>query len=294
MPPWLTCPLGGGEFQGRYHADFHSAVSRDRGLGSFEPLVVAPIEQCPNGFLIAKPNYSKAELAQIAKLIAEPAFVKLRGRATYEQLWWLRRAEGADPYALAELLYLAAREMHASPVNELRQSTLYVAAVAQLPFNFERKDRWFQANLRAVNLWREQGRFEEAKELLVALSNDALKPAGNKSNDELHALSLLIEERNSDSYPVTLRKPEQAAYSCLDSGRSLTKSEQIHCASREVREAMKQECRRSGYGAAAAQLHAACSQFRRFDDIISALAIALALLLLALTFRGLTRSETHS
>ena len=294
IPTLYICPLGGEEFQGKFSVRAHSSSPEDDGGTIFEPLVVIPLEQCPNGFLLAKPDYSKDELVRLSRLIRNPAFVNLREHPTFEQLWWLRRAEGADSYELVELLYLASREKHYDLSSRKRQVRTYLEAVAQLPFSENRKDRWFRAYARAANLLREQEHFEDARKLLSIIIADGRSPTDSKALSGVQALSVLIDERNSARLPITFGPTDFSAFACLESDRPPSNSEQLHCATREVRKAMKLRCLDPEASDLSGRHPPACRQFGRYDDIIPPLAIALALIFLALTFRGLKRSERHS
>jgi hypothetical protein len=290
-PDWYVCPLGGEKFSSMLRAEHYSKTQEEMKGTIVGPLATMPIVQCPNGFLIAKPNYSDDEIALIAILVSRPEYAALRKRPTYERLWWLRKAQGADPFELAELRFLADRELSVYRYDDQDGlARAYLQTIASLPFQKSRGFDWFRAYLRAVNILRERGRFAEAKQLLASINVKELKPPAKQVDLEVLALSELIDERNRERFPVTLGAPAAVAYTCLEADPSLTKSEQIRCDSNELRLAMKQVCRKFAGSESAQYAPEGCRQIRRINDIISALAIALALLFLALTFRGLNRS----
>lgn len=291
-PDWYVCPLGGEKFSSMLSAEFYSEGRDELIVG---PLAVRSMVQCPNGFLLAKPSYSDEEIARLAALIVKPAYVGLSERPTYQRLWWLRKELGADPFELAELRFLAEREMPIFKYDDTDgPAREYLQTLSSLPFQESRRFDWFRAYLRAVNILRERERFAEAQRLLTIISTDGLKPTDGKSLSEVRALSLLINERNSDRFPATLGTPEGVSYICLEPGRPLTESERVRCSSREVRVAMKQHCQKFVDRGNSQYAPDSCRQFSRINDIVSALAAALALLFLVLTFRGLSRFETHS
>lgn len=297
IPSDFKCPLGGEVFKGRFQASGYKKIS-DSAVGM--PLgapFVWPIEQCPNGFLIAKSRYSSAELRELSKLIARPEYRALRDHPTFEQLWWLRREQGADSYELAQLSLLAAREALFSGEGPQRLTAKYLVEIGELPFAAERSDDWFRAYLNGVNLLRQQGRFAAAQKVLSAISVEALQPNDPSLRKAAVSLNLLIEERIDSRLPVTLDNLEGAAAICLSPNRGLGQSEVVRCASLDVRRIMRDQCQL--YGRRFPNDYPTCQSALFYNDIAALMSVLLAALLLSATFWQLRKSDpkrsgTHS
>lgn len=235
----FTCPIGGEEFSSYSIGSYSSFGQRPDGR-SYGTLPIFPLTECPgNGFLLIQDEYTEGELALLGETVASAEYQAMRtGETSYYRAWWLLGKIGADPYRLASVLLRASWEADSRPELKARYQAAFVNAALALDPAAGADSEWFWLNLRAANILREQGRFDEAQALLATLDRPGTLP---NDPDELEGARYLIDglkelaaEANPFNEPTNLIPAREASFRCVIDRDALTGAEARACADTEI------------------------------------------------------------
>jgi hypothetical protein len=167
----MTCPIGGEKFKARMAM---SGTAFGQNLDRRQVGAIAspwPLAKCPsNGFVLYKREFSDAEIARLAPIVASTEYRALQATETNHYLAaYLKRHLGADPQALFDSLLAATWEAE----RDGRYPRYAAEALAELEKVLKDPDLSFEdsralAQL-AAELERRLGRFDAAKGRLDGL-----------------------------------------------------------------------------------------------------------------------------
>lgn len=263
----IACAVGGKKFEHVRTASYSTWGTRLDGkpYGSWE--FPNPLPVCPDNGLVMFDEFSKAQVATLARLIADPEYRVMTDRDTpYYRAHWLHRRLEGNPVDTAWLLIQASWEADGAPDLKRRYQQEYVAAIRGLPREGD-VDTWTIMQLRAVNGLRELGDFEAAQALLASVPlaefdvpvpeehTDGTTPSGLgkvlTNYEEIRAakrkrgflaqaetLRRLIAERDAASEPLRLMPAREAAARCKSEAGSLSEADTAFCRSEDMKTAM--------------------------------------------------------
>jgi hypothetical protein len=170
----LTCPIGGEKFTTRMVGSgtaFGQYLDRRQYGATASPW---PLAKCPaNGFVIFKAEFTEAEIARLAPIVASADYRALQASETnYYLAAYLQRRLGAAPHDVFPTLLAATWEAGADERNE-RYDRYAAEALATLERVLAKPDATFEDPLGhaqlAAELERRLGRFDAAHRRLSAL-----------------------------------------------------------------------------------------------------------------------------
>ena len=203
FPEQFTCPIGGEVFEDYVIGSFSSFGQRPDGR-AYGTLPVYPLVECPgNGFLLFEKEFTAEEAALLTPAVGSAEYQAMRQSETsYYRAWWLMRALGRPPEALASALLAASWESDDDAPRKARYQRAFVEAADQISPTAE---DWFYYNLRAANALRELARFEDAEHRLRVLEASDAWPADPDERGGARflfdGLRLLVAESNSHAEP---------------------------------------------------------------------------------------------
>ncbi|MFM5953778.1 MAG: hypothetical protein ACKOPE_05705 [Novosphingobium sp.] len=282
----IVCPVGGQRFFVRGNPEMRRRIEAEPSGRYLGRAAEDPFERCPNGYVIYKDRYSRAELEALARLIRDPGYKALADRPTYRSLWWIRKQQGADAFELADLLGKANRECFFGKDRQIEIAD-FLAAVAQLPYTRTRHAEWFRLNLLAANELRIAGHSAGARKLLEALTAPALNPSPVELA-QLRTIATLVEESNIKRFTVALDDPEAVQSGCLmlRGDKRSTRSEADYCATPAVRHATAAYCRATAFDHKWDPQYSDCTYKHPGDWLVPPIAALTALLLMAAMLFG--------
>jgi len=217
----VKCPLGGQEFSHTTTASYSTFGSRPDGKPYANWLLPLMLPICPVNGLVVYRDFSEAEVARLADLIATPAYRELRNTETaYFRAAWLERTLAPGAESVAWLLLQASWEADGAPDQRARYLRDFATTAAAL--KVEPGLPTIGLQLRIANAWREVGEFDRARGIVQGLSFDA--PADTRdaradlkgTRDYADRLLKVIDRRDSGSEPLDLLPPQIAAQICAD------------------------------------------------------------------------------
>lgn len=239
----FVCPIGGEEFKARVVVSNSSFGQRPDGK-LYSPLPVYPVVECPqNGFLLFDENFTEEELQILEEAIATTEFQAMRETDTqHYRVWWLKNKVQRDEVSQLSSLLRAGWETD----HDYDRKVKYQSQFANLALSMDRTDEnaavWFHYNLRAVNILRELGYFDEGLKRLEFLMKPEYLPQDDQEKegaqffaDELRAL---LEQKNPFFEPANLVPTRVAIFRCVAPKSPLTDAENTACASEEVTKAI--------------------------------------------------------
>jgi hypothetical protein len=182
MPVERTCPVGGAKYPS-FEIGSTSSFGSRLDLRRIGPEGHLPTVECPNGFVVfkAEDEFTPAEIATLTPVVASAAYqAARRDEPIAARTVLLRRALGASEADLRHLLLLAAFQAEDAQHEDTRQKYLALAASAYDAFlaaHAVRDDEWWVATIRAAEIARQRGRFDDA--IRIADSVAALTPPGD-------------------------------------------------------------------------------------------------------------------
>lgn len=191
----FICPLGGKPFDQDVGYSSFPLITLPDGSWLGDLLIDAQIPVCPDNGLVILPDYealrqghanrmpyhayTPAERARLSALIADPAYVALKGDGRHAQAYWLATQLGSPAFDRFELLQRA--------TWAARPATLRLRLVERLAADgpglidaagvSESEKRFHR--LYIVNALRELGRFDDALALLEKVSAAPHQPASD-------------------------------------------------------------------------------------------------------------------
>lgn len=222
----MTCPVGGEAFSAWQATMYSTYGERPDGRPfSYMPFPF-PLPECPGNHLVVFDNFSDAEQAALATLIASPDYAKLvaDGEGQHYRAFWLAtrlgRPEGDALGWLHQALWATtpgANDGPDDPANAARRQRYareFVARVHALPAETSVADRlWLTA--RAANQLRQLSDFAGAE----AMRKAALPLVGQHGTDKnwgvyLDKLGRVIARRDASPEPLDMIPSEVAADHC--------------------------------------------------------------------------------
>ena len=217
-----TCPVGGERFTHQTTASYTTFGQRPDGkpYGSWTFPLALP--QCPGNGLVMYRVFSRAEIARLPALLADPAYVELRQTQTpyYRAAWLEHQLQPRSP-ATAWLLLNASWEAEDGSLRKARDQDEFIDAVAVLAPATEPREQ-FALRVRAANAMRELGRFDAAAAALKALPRQALEADPDRPawTDFLARLESAIARGDRSPEPLDLIPTRIAAGFCLGDERA--------------------------------------------------------------------------
>lgn len=217
-----SCPVGGERFEHQTIDAYATFGQRPDGkpYGSWVFPVTPP--QCPGNGLVMYRTFSKAELARLPALLANPVFVELRQTQTpfYRAAWLENQLSPRSP-ATAWLLLNASWEAEDGSLRKARTQDEFIDAVAVLAPAATPLEQ-FALQVRAANAMRELGRFDAAAAALKAMPQGGLEGDPNRPAwlDFLAKLDAAIARGDRDPEPLDLIPARIAAGYCLGDARA--------------------------------------------------------------------------
>jgi hypothetical protein len=239
----FVCPVGGEKFESYVIGSYSSWGQRPDGR-SYGTLPIYPIVECPgNGFLLFQEEFTPEDIARLEPLVASAEFQAMRSIETPNyRVWWLRSKLGREPIELASSLLRASWESDQEFERKARYQAAFVAAATGLQRTDANAETWFWFNVRAANALRELGHFDQAALLLDRVDRPERLPTDPEQLEGarylIDGLRKLVAENNPVPEPANLIPAREAALRCVVHRVAPSPSEQVACASAEVREAI--------------------------------------------------------
>jgi len=239
----FVCPIGGEEFEANVVLSNTTWGQRPDGK-PYSALPVYPVTECPqNGFLLFDENFTEEELQILEKATGTAEFQAMRETDTqHYRVWWLKNKVQRDEASQLSSLLRAGWETD----HDYDRKVKYQSQFANLALNMVRTDEnaavWFYYNLRAVNILRELGYFDEGLKRLDFLMKPEYLPQDDQEKEGAlffaDALRALLEQKNPFFEPANLVPERVAIFRCVAPKSPLTDAENTACASEEVTKAI--------------------------------------------------------
>lgn len=264
VPQTMKCPIGGKSFThittGSYSIWGYRPDGKPYGSWDF-PL---KLPKCPGNGLVLFDEFGREELKRLEALVGSQEYRAIRDKETrYYLAAWLMERLGRPPVEVAWMVVQASWEADGSPEVKRRYQAEYIDRIRKLEKTGDGTD-WLLMHNRAVNGLRELERFDEARALLASLdlkpldvpipeekkgaatpsglgyqvlNHEEIREAKRKRAflDQFKTLGELIEARNSDSEPLRLIPPREAAGRCQMMGDEAKGDDKAYCESEEIR-----------------------------------------------------------
>jgi hypothetical protein len=239
----FVCPIGGEEFEASVVLSNSSWGQRPDGK-PYSHLPVYPVTECPeNGFLLFDEDFTEEDLQVLKTAIATDEFQAMRETETqHYRVWWLKNEAGRDEISQLSSLLRAGWETD----HDYDRKVKYQSQFANLALNMERTEEnaasWFYYNMRAVNILRELGYFDEGLKRLDFLMRPEHLPQGERQEESALSfaddLKALLEQKNPFFEPANLVPEDVAFFRCAAPKSPLTEIENAACASEAVTQAI--------------------------------------------------------
>ena len=256
----MRCPVGGEQFTHTTTASMSTWGERPDGkpYGSWTFPLALP--ECPtNGLIVFREEFSRAEKANLQRLIADPAYRALRSTDTpYYRAYWL---EGRLEPGSVDATWLLLRAIWEAEEGSDRRARYLREFAEQAEAAPSSTAYWTMLQLRAVNARRELGEFDAARARLGALPTPPAPPAAVAGESEEAAwaredaaeqaeamaayrtgLQVLIDRGDASIAPLDMLPEREVAERCVDLGDRITESEisQRVCTSEAVAAEMEE------------------------------------------------------
>ena len=162
-----TCPIGGARYLS-FEIGSTSNFGRRLDLRWIGPEGHLPTVECPNGFVVFKPEeeFTAAEIATLTPVVASAAYqAARRSEPIAARTVLLKRALGTSEADLRDLLLQVAFQAEDARQEDVRQKYLALAASAYDAFLAAHPtpdDDWWIPTIRAAEIARQRGRFDDA------------------------------------------------------------------------------------------------------------------------------------
>ena len=239
----FVCPIGGEEFEADVVVSNSTWGQRPDGK-PYSHLPVYPVTECPeNGFLMFDEDFTAQELETLEAAIATPDYLAMRETETqHYRVWWLKRQIDRDEISQLSSLLQASWETDDNYDRKVRYQSQFANLALRAKRTEDNASLWFHYNLRAVNVLRELGYFEEGLRRLDFLMKSEFLPEAERERasaksfaDELKAL---LQQNNPFFEPANLVPEEVAMFRCAAPKSPLTQAEASACASDTISEAI--------------------------------------------------------
>lgn len=249
-----TCPIGGETFEAWRSGTYSTYGARPDGKPySYMPFPF-PLPECPSNRLVMFDDFSPAEVAKLATLIATPGYRALiASDVPYYRASWLAkrlgRPETQSLWLLLRAIWTVTPDAMTpgDPALAERYQTEFAARVAALSTATAPAERR-ALSARGANALRQLGRFEEAEAMRRAAA--AIPSAPGEDADEIRGwqnfltgLAPVIAARDARIEPIALLGEMQQPLACLEA-ETLTSADREICDSADVAKAVA-ELRRS-------------------------------------------------
>lgn len=224
----MICPIGGEAYQGWQMGSYSTYGERPDGRPYSYMHFPFPVPECPGNHLVVFDDFSDADKAALARLIATPVYARLvaDGETPHYRAFWLATRLGRpDAEALGWLqaaLWAETPGRNDGPdrpdsrARRARYAATFVDRVRHLPADISARDRlWLTA--RAANLLRQSGDFAGAD----MLRQDALLLVGQPGvgagwDRYLGQLAAVIARRDASAEPLDMIPAREAARYCAE------------------------------------------------------------------------------
>jgi hypothetical protein len=226
-PSEMTCPVGGEHFSAWRPAMYSTFGERPDGKPySYLPFPF-PLPECPGNKLIVFDEFTPAETATLARLIATADYKRLvEAETTYYRGYWLADKMGRPKSESLGLLLSAIWQVTPEPVPDApadtgngeqlrRYQALFVEQVRQMGPALAPDQLWLQA--RAANAARQMKRFDEA-EALRRQAETTLSSRTDKGGWDTYLASLqkVIARKDASVEPLDMIPDQQAGLICAE------------------------------------------------------------------------------
>lgn len=221
-----TCPIGGQKFKFMelMSISTYGRMADGMPIGSGQFPIDLP--KCPDNGLVMYKDFRKADLAVLRPIVAGAEYQALQRRETvYFLAAWLAERLGEQDRIAGLLLSATWEAKNREPDGERarRYNEAFLARVAALPAD-NRSFESIALRVRAANVLRELGRFEEAEAMraaiVVAADAGGTDPdaAENRKGwtEYLGMAAAPIARRDASRWPIDLRDDMSAAARCLE------------------------------------------------------------------------------
>lgn len=208
VPVERTCPIGGEKYKS-FDIMSTSQFGMRLDFRPNGPIARLPWEECPNGFVVWKEDFTKEEIAKLTPVVGSAKYQQMRDTHVIAyRVVFLRRTLGETDVELAWLILKAAWEAEDQKREQLRQTylaeaqTALAARAATMPTHDE--EEWWPCAIVVAEIDRQRSRFRESIAKL-----DALPVRELQTGSALLAVIAQIRDRarKGDPNPADFKAP---------------------------------------------------------------------------------------
>jgi hypothetical protein len=241
----MTCPVGGEHFRALVTASYSIMGARPDGRPDTYWFMPLPIPECPSNGLVMFSDFTPAELAALAPLVASDAYrAMVRTDSTYYRAQWLATRIGRSEKVALGLLIPAIWQVKPtmSPTGQPMPSAAkarqyqeeFVARVRALPSE-PADDGYLAPYLRAANAERELGHFDSAANMLRQVGAMLRAPRHADNRAFVAALTVVVARNDPSIYPLDMADEVRVPWLCMDDALPASAFNQEMCARPAVR-----------------------------------------------------------